>query len=236
VVIGEPTDLGVYRGQRGRVEATITVPGRSSHAAHPDEGINALYHAARILLDIEKLNGWLGDDPFLGKGTVVASKLDTTTASLNAVPAQAVISIDRRLTAGETPERALEELRSIPSLGTAKVELLKYSATSWRGLKVGQEKFFPTWVCDENHPLVQSMAGAVETITGAAPRISRWGFSTNGVASMGRFGIPTAGFAPGREELAHSTEEHVAVDDLVTAAAVYSLIPERLLALLAEGK
>ena len=77
----------------------------------------------------------------------------------------------------------------------------------------------------EDHSLVQAVCEAVAAITGSRPRISRWSFSTNGVATMGRHGIPTVGFAPGREELAHTTEEHVRVDDLVTAAAVYSLIP-----------
>jgi acetylornithine deacetylase/succinyl-diaminopimelate desuccinylase-like protein len=43
---------------------------------------------------------------------------------------------------------------------------------------------------------------------------------------MGRLDIPTVGFAPGREELAHTTREHVSVDDLITATAVYSLIPD----------
>ena len=62
-------------------------------------------------------------------------------------------------------------------------------------------------------------------MTGAPPRVSRWGFSTNGVATMGRHGIPSAGFAPGVEELAHTTNERVAVRDLVTATAAYSLMP-----------
>ena len=75
---------------------------------------------------------------------------------------------------------------------------------------------------------MKGVAGAVTEVTGHAPRISRWGFSTNGVATMGRHGIPSVGFAPGREELAHTTEEWVAVSDLVTATAVYSLLPETL--------
>ena len=77
----------------------------------------------------------------------------------------------------------------------------------------------------EDHSLVQGMADAVAAVTDDPPRISRWSFSTNGVATMGRHGIPTVGFAPGREELAHTTEEHVRVDDLVTATAVFSLVP-----------
>ncbi len=230
VVIGEPTDLGVYRGQRGRVEATITTHGRSAHAAHADQGINAVYKMARIVSDVEQLNTRLAHDEFLGTGSVVVSSIACTTPSLNAVPDSARITIDRRLTAGETVEIALDELRSLPNIEDAEVELLQYDETSWRGYQARQDKVFPTWVLPEEHALVQGLAAAVESVTGSAPRISRWGFSTNGVASMGRFGIPTAGFAPGLEELAHTTEEWVAIDDLVSAAAVYSLIPEILAA------
>ena len=69
---------------------------------------------------------------------------------------------------------------------------------------------------------------AAGEVLGEAPPISRWWFSTNGVATMGVFGIPTVGFAPGREELAHTTQERVSVDDLIKATAVYSLIPKYL--------
>jgi putative selenium metabolism hydrolase len=228
VVIGEPTDLGVYRGQRGRVEATISTRGVSAHAAHPEQGENALYKMAPILLDIEELNERLPEDDFLGKGTIVASHLECTSASLNAVPAAARLFLDRRLTAGETPEGALSEIRALPQIGNAEVELLEYDEVSWRGERARQEKFFPSWVMPEDHPLVQGMAEAVAAVTGEPPRISRWSFSTNGVATMGRHGIPTVGFAPGREELAHTTEEHVRVEDLVTATAAFSLVPAAL--------
>ncbi len=230
VIIGEPTDLDVYRGHRGRVEATITTRGVSAHAAHCERGVNALYKMARILGDIEALNERLAHDDFLGKGTVVASSIECTTPSLNAVPDSARITIDRRLTAGETVELALEQLRTLPHIGDAQVQLLHYDATSWRGYPARQDKYFPTWVLEEQHPLVQGVAAAVQQVLGRPPRISRWVFSTNGVATMGRHGIPTVGFAPGREELSHSIEEHVAVEDLVKAAAVYSRIPEALAA------
>ena len=225
VVIGEPTDLGIYRGQRGRVEATIATRGVSSHAAHPEKGVNALYKMAPILKDIEALNERLPSDDFLGKGTVVASHLECTSASLNAVPAAARLYLDRRLTAGETVEGALSEIRALPSMGDAEVEMLEYDAVSWRGERARQEKFFPAWVMPEEHPLVQGLAEAASLVLGEEPRVSRWSFSTNGVATMGRHGIPTVGFAPGREELAHTTEEHVRVADLVTATAVFSLVP-----------
>ncbi len=225
VVLGEPTDLNVYRGQRGRVEATVTTRGRSAHAAHCERGINALYKMAPIIKDIEALNDRLPSDEFLGKGSIVVSSIKCTTPSLNAVPDSATIYIDRRLTAGETVDVALAELRALPSMGDATVELLQYDATSWRGEPAKQEKFYPTWVLSEDHPLVESVALASEAVLEVVPRISRWSFSTNGVASMGRLGIPTVGYAPGLEELAHTTEEWVAVEDVVRATAVYSLIP-----------
>lgn len=226
VILGEPTDLNVYRGHRGRLEATITTRGKSAHGAHCDLGVNAVYKMAPIIADIEALHRRLPADAFLGRGSVVVSFIECTSPSLNAVPDSARICIDRRLTAGETVEGAMNELRTLPHLGDAEVELLTYDATSWRGEPVRQEKAYPTWVLREDHALVQGVARAVEAVLGTPPAISRWSFSTNGVASMGRLGIPTVGFAPGREELAHTTQEWVAVDDLIRAAAVYSLIPE----------
>jgi putative selenium metabolism hydrolase len=225
VIIGEPTDLGVYRGQRGRVEATISAKGRSSHAAHPEEGVNAVYKLAPIITEIEALNDRLPSDDFLGKGTVVVSNIECTTVSLNAVPDSAHINIDRRLTAGESADAALDELRALPHLGDAEVELLGYDEVSWRGERARQEKYFPSWMLPEGHPLVRGVAAAVEAVLGSPPTVSRWSFSTNGVATMGRLGIPTVGFAPGLEELSHTTGEWVAVEDLVRATAVYSLIP-----------
>jgi len=228
VIIGEPTDLDVYRGHRGRLEATITTRGVSAHGAHAHRGVNALYKMAPIIQDVEALNGHLAHDDFLGTGSVIVSSVEVKTPSLNAVPDRATIYLDRRLTAGETVESALAELRALPNLGDAEVQLLEYEAQGWNGAQAAQDKYYPTWVLEEKHPLVQGVADAVTEVRGQKPTISRWHFSTNGVATMGRLGIPSVGFAPGREELAHTTGEWVAIDDLVTAAAVFSLIPETL--------
>jgi putative selenium metabolism hydrolase len=228
VVLGEPTDLDVYRGHRGRMEIEVVTKGISAHGAHCERGVNAIYKMAPIVREIEALGARLGDDAFLGKGTVTVSFVDCKTPSLNAVPDECRIVLDRRLTVGETPVSALAEIRSLPSASDAVVRVLEYDATSWRGVHTVQDKTYPTWVLPEDHWLVQGVADAATAVLGRRPRVSRWTFSTNGVATMGRLGIPTVGFAPGREELAHTTGEWVAIDDLVSAAAVYSLIPELL--------
>ena len=232
VILGEPTDLAVYRGHRGRLEATITTRGVSAHGAHAARGVNALYKMAPIISDVEALNEDLAEDEFLGKGSIIVSSIECTTPSLNAVPDSARIYLDRRLTVGETVDSAMGEIAALPHLGDAEVELLQYDATSWRGTRASQEKYFPTWVLEEDHPLVKGVAEAAAEVLGTPTPVSRWHFSTNGVATMGVFGIPTVGFAPGREELAHTTEERVKIEDLVKATAVYSLIPE----ILSSGK
>jgi len=71
-------------------------------------------------------------------------------------------------------------------------------------------------------------------VRGAKPKVSRWVFSTNGVATMGRLGIPTIGFAPGLEELAHTTDEYISVSDLTDAVACAALIPSALVSRLAK--
>ncbi len=228
VVLGEPTNLDVYRGHRGRMGIEVITRGRSAHGAHAERGINAVVKMAPIISEVAALNQRLARDEFLGAGSVTVSWVDCSSPSFNAVPDGARIVLDRRLTAGETAEQALAEIRALPSIGDAEVRVLAWEGTAWTGRPARQEQVFPTWVLPEEHPLVQGVADAAAEVLGRRPGISRWMFSTNGVATMGRLGIPTVGFAPGREELAHTTGEWVAVDDLVAAAAVYSLIPGRM--------
>jgi putative selenium metabolism hydrolase len=230
VVLGEPTNLGVYRGHRGRMGIEVVARGVAAHGAYCERGVNAVYKLAPIIADIEALNNRLPEDPFLGKGTVTVSWVDCKSPSFNAVPDVARIVLDRRLTVGETAEKALAEIRSLPHVGDSDVRVLRWEGRSWTGVPVTQEQVFPAWVLPEEHPVVGGVAAAVEAVLGRRPAISMWPFSTNGVATMGRLGIPTVGFAPGCEELAHTTGEWVAVEDLVKATAACSLIPQCLTA------
>ena len=56
VISTEPTNLNVYRGQRGRMEMEVHFYGVSSHGSAPERGKNAIYMASRVALEIEKLN------------------------------------------------------------------------------------------------------------------------------------------------------------------------------------
>jgi putative selenium metabolism hydrolase len=236
VVLGEATNLNVYRGHRGRAEFALHTRGRAAHASAPERGVNAIYKMAPILQQIEELNERLAVDPFLGKGTVVVSKVEAQTPSINAVPDGCTIYLDRRLTIGESVESARQELDSLPAVqdGEAEVELLSYEGKSYTGLTLVTDKYFPTWVIPENDPAVTAGVQAAERALGRSPEVGRWVFSTNGVASAGKLGITTIGFGPANEVYAHSPEDQCPIDDLPQAAAWYAAFPEVYLAAAGE--
>jgi putative selenium metabolism hydrolase len=232
VVLGEATNLRVYRGHRGRAEFAVHTKGLASHASAPDRGVNAIYKMAPVVEQIEALNERLASDPFLGKGTVVVSKIEALTPSLNAVPDGCTIYLDRRLTIGESVESARAELEALPAVqsGEAEIELLTYTGEAYTGLSMTTDKYFPTWVTPEDHPSVQAAVEAGVRALGTGPPIGRWVFSTNGVASAGKLGIPTIGFGPANEVYAHSPQDQVPLDHLAPAVAWYAAFPDVYLA------
>jgi len=230
VVITEPTNLNIYRGHRGRMELQIRTVGRSCHASAPERGVNAIYRMARIIAEIERLNERLKDDPFLGKGTIAVTQIFFKSPSQNAVADECTIQLDRRLTAGETRESVIEELKGAITLAGEEAEIVElfYDRPSYTGLSFPVEKYFPTWVMEEDSEIVRKTVAAYGEVFGAEPFVDKWTFSTNGIATAGVFSIPTIGFGPANEIYAHSPDDQCPVDHLVRAAAMYALLPLRL--------
>ncbi|HSQ76616.1 MAG TPA: YgeY family selenium metabolism-linked hydrolase, partial [Bacteroidota bacterium] len=136
VVITEPTNMNIYRGHRGRMEMHVSVKGVSCHGSAPERGVNAIYKASRIALEIEKLNSRLPDDAFLGKGTVTVTEVVSSSPSLCAVADGARLHLDRRLTAGETRESAIAEVRDAAAkagVPEADVTPLTYREAAYTG-------------------------------------------------------------------------------------------------------
>jgi putative selenium metabolism hydrolase len=227
VVITEPTDGNIYRGQRGRMEIRVDVKGISCHGSAPERGDNAIYKMGEILAEVKELNERLHFDAFLGKGTLAVSEIFFTSPSRCAVADSCAISIDRRLTDGETYQSALEEIRALPSVKKyeAVVSMYKYDRPSYTGLVYPTDCYFPTWVSPAEHITTTSMVEAYEGMYGT-PVVDKWTFSTNGVSIMGRYGIPCIGFGPGKEAQAHAPNEKTWKADLVKCAAVYAALPK----------
>ena len=225
VVITEPSSLRIYRGHRGRMEIAVHLRGRSCHASAPERGDNPIYKMSRLVEEVEKLNTRLRDDAFLGKGTIAVTEIRSLSPSLCAVPGACSIHLDRRLTAGETKESAVAEVKALAGAEDAEVEILNYDTPSYTGLRYPMEKYYPTWVLDEAHPLARAAIATYETLWKKAPIVDKWVFSTNGVGSMGLMGVPTIGFGPGEEDVAHSVVERVEIRQLVEAAEFYAAFP-----------
>ncbi len=263
VVSTEPTDGGIYRGQRGRMEIFVEVNGVSCHGSAPERGDNAAYKMSEIMLDIKQLNNngctestdivglvkmlepkwnpmWK-EARFLGKGTATVSQIFGASPSRCAVMDYCKISIDRRMTAGETWQGCLKEIEELPSVKKygAKVGMYDYDVPSYTGEKFPIECYFPTWVIPEDHKVTKAVEEAYKSLYGserigsketiemrkARPLTDKWTFSTNGVSIMGRNEIPCIGFGPGAEAEAHAPNEKTWKDDLVVCAAVYAAIP-----------
>jgi len=227
VVIAEPTNLGIYRGHRGRMEIQVHTKGISCHGSAPERGVNAVYKMAPIIQDIEKLNERLKGEPFLGKGTVTISEIRSTSPSLCAVADSSSIHLDRRLAATDTLMSAVQEIQDLPSVKQAQAEVvvLDYAVPSWKGLTYPTKKYYPTWLLPEDHPALESGVAAFEKLFGEKPVVNRWQFSTNGVAVMGMHSIPCIGFGPGNEIYAHMATEQIAINQLVRAVAWYAMFP-----------
>ena len=267
VISTEPTDGGIYRGHRGRMEIRVDVKGVSCHGSAPERGDNAIYKMADILQEVRALNE-NGDGPsneikglvkmlnpafnpehyedaqFLGRGTCTTSQIFYTSPSRCAVADSCSISIDRRMTAGETYQSCLKEIEDLPACKKyakdVKVSMYMYDRPAWTGHVYKTECFFPTWINKETAPHVQALVDAHHSLWGdkrlmptelaaskreGRPLTDKWTFSTNGVSIQGRYGIPCVGFGPGAESQAHAPNEITWKQDLVTCAAVYAAVP-----------
>ena len=227
VVSTEPTSCRIYRGQRGRMEIKVTTSGISAHGSAPERGDNAIYKMAPILQDLQELNTHLADHDFLGKGSLTVSEVFFTLPSRCAVADGCSISVDRRLTVGETADSAMDEIKNLPSViaGKAIVEMYDYERPSYTGFSYRTEAYFPTWLIEKDHVATTSLVDAYKGLFKEEPVVDKWTFSTNGVAIMGKYGVPCIGFGPGAEEEAHAPNEKTWKDHLVKAAAMYAAIP-----------
>lgn len=226
-VLTEPSDGMIRNGQRGRMEIKVTTPGRSSHGSVPEHGDNAVYKMAPIISAIQRLNEQMEDDGILGKGSVTISEIYSTAPSRCAVADSCSISLDRRLNAAETPESAMDQVRALPEVQAAKASVSLYTNDdpSYTGLHYPIENYFPSWVLEKDAAPCRTLAEAFRALFGREPVITPWMFSTNGVAIMGRHGIPCVGFGPGHADQAHRPDEVTWKRELVDSCALYAAIP-----------
>jgi putative selenium metabolism hydrolase len=225
-VLGEPTDLALSVGQRGRCVFRITTRGVTSHASMPELGRNALYEMTPIIDRIKEANRSLPSHPFLGAGSMAVTAIACSPGAGPIIPDLCEILVDRRLVPQETLNGVLKELRALAA--GAEVKLVEDELSCYTGYHAKAEQYFPGWITDQEHRAVEESLRALEEALGKRPGVIGWRFSTDGVATAGALGIPTIGFGPGDPALAHQPDEHLALSDVAAAARGYCSLAYRL--------
>ncbi len=220
-VICEPSDNRITLGHKGKAQIRITTHGVSAHGSAPEKGINAVYEMAEIIKGVEHLNESLFHEK--GQhGTIVLSDISSEAASLNAVPSQCSIYLDRRLSIGETLEQVKAEMDQLIEGKRASWEVGTLYHTTWKGKQLTYEPMHDPWKIEEEHPFTKALERAYVGVTKRqVPPFDFWDFGTNAITPVS-MGVPTIGFGPGDYKLAHMRDERCEVSQIVEAYYVYS--------------
>ena len=220
VVICEPSKLKIKLGHKGRIEYLLHVDGKTFHSAFPNKFDNTIHLAAKAITALKNIK--FTNSHEMGKGVLTPTGLETN-SSTSMAPSKTSIRFDRRTVPGDnealTRKEIMEVLEKInPDAYSLTIE--ERETVTYTGQKILCKKIFHPWVMNKNHKLVQSLTQAVKK-NSIPIDYGYWPFCTNGVESMGNRKINTIGFGPGIEELAHTTDEYVMIDQLYNACKVY---------------
>lgn len=226
VVIGESSELNLKIGQRGRGEIVIEVFGKPAHSANPEKGINSVYKMSKIIERIQELKPTVHKE--LGKGILVLTDIKSSPyPGASVVPEYCRATFDRRLLVGETKESVLAPIQELLDQMmeedkelNAKVSCAVGTEICYTGETITGERFFPGWLFDEDDEFVQAAYKGIKE-AGLEPKITHYSFCTNGSHYAGEKGIKTIGFGPSQENLAHTINEYIEIDQLAKGAEGY---------------
>ena len=223
-VVGEPTSLRVALAHKGSCFVQVKLFGTGAHGSCPERGVNAASYAARVVAAIEdELRPELAarTHPLLGRSTVSVGRICGGTQP-NIVAERCEIEIDRRYLPGEAnpvPEILGIVARICDGVGGLRYEVAEMPMTS----RVSHVPLgaLPGSVIARAALEACRAAGRPDQPIG----VTYW---TDG-GHLAASGIETIVLGPGDIAWAHGPEEHVVIDQLVTAWDLYRAIALRVL-------
>ncbi|MEX2531457.1 MAG: YgeY family selenium metabolism-linked hydrolase [Gemmatimonadota bacterium] len=223
VVVCEPSNNRIVLGHKGKALVTVRTRGTSAHGATPERGRNAISEMADILQRVEALDRRLAATKGR-RGTAVVTRIESMGASLNAVPSECEIHIDRRLGPGEDQALVEREMVALTEGKDASWEVAPVRRTSWTGMPVEYYPVHDSWSLAEDHPLTTACERAFWSVFSHESRpFGFWDFSTNAVTPVA-LGIPTIGFGPGDPAVAHARDEACPIQQIRDAALFYATL------------
>jgi putative selenium metabolism hydrolase len=221
-IIGEPSHNTLALGHRGRFEVHVTITGKSVHASIPQLGINPLYSMAAFLLGLRDLTFEPDPQhPDLGPTTIAPSLFSSDQSSPNVVPGECRLILDIRNTPADTRPVVLERVRQLlarslldGAIGNA--EIPTTTLTSYTGATLtGDIASDPFGIAPDN-PLAQAAVSILRSTLRREVLTQLWRFATDAGHLTAR-GIEVIGFGPGHEEVIHTVEERIPIDQMVEA-------------------
>jgi len=220
-IICEPTSLDIGIGHKGRALTKITVKGKAAHGSRPDLGINPTYALAEVLGRVYKWGKELMADG-IENSTVAVTSIESISDSFNSIPKSAALYIDHRFSLNENEVLFESAMNNLISGIDAKWEICDFSATTWTGQQVTLHSMHPAWEIDKEHDLAVNAILACQQMGRESTQTLKLGFSTNAVATAGRWKIPTIVIGPGDVRFAHMTNEHCSIIELIDACKIYT--------------
>jgi succinyl-diaminopimelate desuccinylase len=243
VILAEATGGDLCTGHRGHAELAVEIHGLAAHASAPERGRNPNLVLPHVLLALRELSEAQPAHPVLGHATLTPTVVECWPKSGNVIPDRVRVTVDLRVLPGWHEDEALEEIRArlaarVPAADGVRVEVLPGRAThrAWTGWVDEHSNFTPGFLMADHHPVVRAAAGAIEQATGRAPTIRQWKFGTDGGHSCGTHGVPTIGYAPGVEALAHTSRERLELEPARTVFEAYPALLRAVYGALAAGR
>jgi len=224
-ICGEPSHNTLRRGHRGRVELEVTFKGRSAHASIPQLGLNPHFYAAEFLRRLPELA--MVEQDGVGISTVTPTLYRTDQISPNVIPGEVKLTLDWRNVPAESPEAIVDKVKnlldSLSGDNQANVEISTTRLTTYTGIEENFPAVFPSFLLAEDDPIVQAAHTTLVDVLGRDDGVDIWRFATDGGHLM-TAGIPTIGFGPGDETLAHTNQERISLAQMEEAVVAYAAL------------
>jgi acetylornithine deacetylase/succinyl-diaminopimelate desuccinylase family protein len=206
-VVAEPSEMLVYCAQKGNIFASLQTTGRTAHGSRPDEGVNAISAAARLIVDLEERLGAIlaeRQSDLVGHATVNVGTIQGGLRT-NMVPDECALTVDRRVLPEESLEQAVAELREFIG-GRAEMTVENVGAA------------FRT---AEDHPLVVAAQDAVAAVSGKRSPVGGLVGSSDARFYADGAAIPTIILGPGVTAQSHVPDEWIDLDLVAQSVEVY---------------
>jgi acetylornithine deacetylase/succinyl-diaminopimelate desuccinylase-like protein len=192
------------------------------HASVPNSGINPLYSMSRLLLGIERMD--FEPDPAypaLGVTSVAPTLISTDQSSANVVPGECQLTLDFRNTPRDSADVILARVRelldsALETGATGTAEVLPKPLESYTGVSVTLSNAAPAFGIAPDRPLVTGARAVLGAALGREVPAKIWPFCTD-AGHLVAAGIEVIGFGPGREEVIHTVNERISIDEMVEA-------------------